>query len=349
MAKGLSPGFFFATNFKDLTENASLVGQSGPMILDSHLQPVWFVPVGTKSFTNNLVVQTYNGKPALSWWQGVITSTGATTSGSLYVVDQHYRQIGKPLSGADGWTITQHEAVISGHNVWVTAIKPETMDLSTFGGPSNGVLLNSAVQKYDLTTGKLIYSWAAAPDAATKDPGHIPLSDSYQHPPQNAAMPWDAYHLNSIQLQPGGFITSMRNTWAAYAVNATTGGTNWILGGKRSSFSLPANAQFEWQHDVKLHSGTSSRCSTTTAARSPGRRKFAPPNGTAGRCCSVSTSLTARPRSSISGRRGILVGFQGNADLQPKRQRGRRLGLEAVFLGVQQDRAPAPGRCVPHA
>src|ERR1700680_4469266 len=41
----LSPGYFMVSNFKDLSQSQPMVGQGGPLILDNHLQPVWFNPV----------------------------------------------------------------------------------------------------------------------------------------------------------------------------------------------------------------------------------------------------------------------------------------------------------------
>ena len=48
----------------------------------------------------------------------------------------------------------------------------------------------------------------------------------------------------------------MRNTWAAYLVNASTGKIEWTLGGKRSSFKMSPSVRFEWQHDVVLLEGS---------------------------------------------------------------------------------------------
>ena len=42
----------------------------------------------------------------------------------------------------------------------------------------------------------------------------------------------------------------MRNTWAAYLVNITTGKIDWTLGGRHSSFKFGPGAEFQWQHDV---------------------------------------------------------------------------------------------------
>jgi len=47
-------------------------------------------------------------------------------------------------------------------------------------------------------------------------------------------------------------LVSMRDTWAAYLVDIATGRIEWTLGGRRSSFTLGPNADFEWQHDVRL-------------------------------------------------------------------------------------------------
>ena len=60
-------------------------------------------------------------------------------------------------------------------------------------------------------TGKLLRSWDALK--------HIPLGESHATVPTNG-FPWDAYHVNAIDLAGNGtFLVSMRNTWAAYLVN----------------------------------------------------------------------------------------------------------------------------------
>ena len=122
------------------------------------------------------------------------------------------------------------------------------MNLSKYGGAYNGALIDSAVQEYNLKTGKLLRSWDAL--------DHIPLSDSYATLPTNG-FPWDAYHVNSIDLTGNGtFLVSMRNTWAAYLVNIDTGKIEWTLGGKHSSFKFGPGAAFQWQHDVQLQPGS---------------------------------------------------------------------------------------------
>jgi EmrB/QacA subfamily drug resistance transporter len=240
------PGYIFTANFYNLNY-PPIVGQSGPLILDDKLQPVWFQPVPEKVVASNLSLQTYEGKPALAWWQGRVTNTGATETGEDVVVNQHYQTVAR-LKAIDGWVLTLHAFVISGEDAWVTVNKNVAKDLSKYGGAYNGALIDSAVQEYNLKTGKLLRSWDAL--------DHIPLGDSYASVPTNG-FPWDAYHVNAIDLSESGrFLVSMRDTWAAYLVDIETGKVEWVLGGKSSSFKFGPGAGFEWQHDAALQPGS---------------------------------------------------------------------------------------------
>ena len=237
------PGYVMLANFYDVTD-PPIVGQSGPLILDERLQPVWFQPAPEDVVASNLQTQTYRGEPVLTWWEGVVTPTGEISSGKDIVVDKHYRPVAT-LEGADDWVLTLHEMVIDGDYAWVTANKNVPADLAKYGGVNHGTVVESAIQKYDLRTGKLLKTWNAR--------DHIPLSESHTQPPPNG-FPWDAYHVNSISLGPAGtFLVSMRNTWAVYLVDAKTGAIKWTLGGKHSSFAIPDGDRFEWQHDAQLH------------------------------------------------------------------------------------------------
>ncbi|MGH2879178.1 MAG: MFS transporter [Solirubrobacteraceae bacterium] len=243
-----SPGYILTANFYNLSY-PPLIGQSGPLILDNKLQPVWFQAVPEKVVASNLATQSYEGRPVLNWWQGLVTNTGQTESGEDVVVDQHYRPIAR-LRGADGWVLTLHEFLIDGQDAWVTANKNLALDLSDYGGAYNGALIDSAVQEYNLKSGKLLRTWDAL--------DHISLADSYATLPTNG-FPWDAYHVNSIQLVgPNTFLVSMRNTWAAYLVDTSSGKILWTLGGKRSDFRFGPGAAFQWQHDVAFEPGQAS-------------------------------------------------------------------------------------------
>ncbi|HZU39856.1 MAG TPA: arylsulfotransferase family protein [Solirubrobacteraceae bacterium] len=314
--KGLSRGLFFVSNFVNITSGKPSTGQGGPLILDSHLQPVWFLPVAGL-YANNLRVQTYNGKPALSWWEGLITNQGVTTQGTDYVVDQHYHQVATLTAPADsGWVITQHEMIIQGHDAWVTANSAQPV---TVNGQK---IIDSAVLEFDLSKpgSEPIYSWVASQ--------HIPLSASQQPAPPFPGAAWDAYHINSIQLVTGGFVVSMRNTWSAYRVDKASGNIVWTLdgSGKGGSFQLPANGHFAWQHDVELHSNglvtlfDDECCQLTYNPKSP----FAQPEGTSrGLLLRLNTKTGTASyvheyvHPLVHGNTIVETAFQGNMQLEP--------------------------------
>lgn len=269
LAARLEPGYILLANFYDLTKHP-MVGQSGPLILNNKLQPVWFRPVPTNVVAADLSLQTYQGQPALSWWQGMITNTGATESGKYVIVNQHYQTVAT-LQGADGWIPTLHSLVISGHDAWVTVNKNLPMNLAKYGGSVNGVITDSAVQEYDLRTGKLLRTWDALQ--------HIPLADSYANPPVNG-YPWDVYHVNSISpAGPDTFLVSMRNTWAAYLINVRTGKIDWTLGGRHSTFKFGPDAAFEWQHDATMLPGSRVTLFDDNCCQITGAGTYLAPNG----------------------------------------------------------------------
>ncbi len=220
-----------------------MAGQSGPELIDRHGHPVWFVPVSRNVVANNLALQTYNGKPALSYWVGVENAAGVIKSGKDIVVNQQYKTVAT-LKGKNGWIVDLHEMVIDGKDAWVIASKSERKDLRPEHGPRHGTFVDNAVQEYDLTNGKLLYTWDAA--------DHVKLGDTFIKFIRNGV--WDPYHMNSLQLTGSKtFLVSLRNTWAAYQIDMSTGKADWTLGGKHSTFRFKGKAQFQWQHDVQLH------------------------------------------------------------------------------------------------
>jgi EmrB/QacA subfamily drug resistance transporter len=237
-----APGLILTGAFYDLSK-PPMRGQSGPLILDNNLQPVWFQPVPQNVVAANLDEQIYRGQPVLTWWQGVVTNTGQTSSGKYIVVNQHYETVAT-LHGANGWVLTLHTMVIDGDHAWVTANKNVPMNLSKWGGVYNGTLVDSALQEYDLRTGKLVWTWDAYK--------HIGLADTHSLPPGNG-FPWDAYHINSIDLiSKNAALVSMRDTWGVYKINTASGKIDWTLGGNHSDFTFGPGAEFKYQHDVTL-------------------------------------------------------------------------------------------------
>jgi Arylsulfotransferase (ASST) len=310
----LGSGYIMISNFKDISSSDKMDGQGGPLILDSKMRPVWFNPVPTNVYAMNLHTGSYGGKPALSWWQGVLSVTGVVQSGEDLVVNQQYKTVAT-LKGADGWVLTPHELLISGANAWVTANKfVSGVNLTSFGGPANGTIIDSAVQEYNLKTGALVYSWDAMQ--------HIPLSQSVALGAKTAnstANAWDAYHINSINLAGGeDFLVSMRNTWGAYLVNAGTNAIVWTLGTRHNdSFKLGSGATFEWQHDVELHNGNEVSMFDDACCELSGSGPFANPSGPSrGLVLNLNlTSHAATVATQYKHSPTLNAGTQGNVQL----------------------------------
>ena len=309
-----APGYILTGAFYDLAY-PPMQGQSGPLILDNKLQPVWFRPVPENIVASNLAEQTYHGKPVLSWWQGVVTNTGQTSSGEYVVVNQHYQPVAT-LHGKDGWIPTLHSMVIDGNDAWVTANKNIAINLSKWGGVFNGTIVDSALQEYNLTTGKLLFSWDAYK--------HIGLSDSHSLPPGNG-FPWDAYHINSIYLLGNNTaLVSLRDTWGVYKINTVTGKIEWTLGGRHSDFTIARNAVFQYQHDVsELPDGDILMFDDHCCFLESGGTYLAPTGPS--RAEVLRLDLSARTATLVSqyrhynedGRNGTDASYMGSAELLP--------------------------------
>ena len=80
---------------------------------------------------------------------------------------------------------------------------------------------------------------------------HVAVAESETSPPKG--VPWDWFHLNSIDLEPGGnILISARSTWAAYQLEGGSGKILWRLGGLKSSFKMGPGTKTAWQHDGRV-------------------------------------------------------------------------------------------------
>jgi hypothetical protein len=221
-------------------------GQSGAMIVNGHGGLVWFQPAPSGDIAADLQVQSYEGQPVLSWWQGqVLTSLGIGV-GTDEIYSSAYTPIAT-VSAGNGYHADLHEMQITPQgSAFITAYSLVDADLSSVGGSRNGVVQDAILQEIDIKTGLVMFEWHAY--------GHVALSDSYAALPRSAGQPWDYFHINSVSLDPSGdgdFIVSARNTWAGYEIDHLNGAILWRLGGRHSSFKMGAGTGFAWQHDIR--------------------------------------------------------------------------------------------------
>jgi hypothetical protein len=189
------------------------------------------------------------------------------------------------------------------------------MDLQQAGGGPDQTLLDSGVLEYDLRSGALVHAWTAG--------DHIPMTDSYT--PANPSSPnaYDPWHINSIDVgADGNWLVSMRNTWAIYKVDSTTGQILWTIGGKASTFGIPDSVAFAFQHDARWRAnGQISIFDNDCCGFIPqpsGPPKPAPPvHGTQSRGMVMQLDEAAKTVSFVSERTlyDLTSGTQGNMQL----------------------------------
>jgi hypothetical protein len=223
------------------------LGSAGPMIAEQNGALVWFHPLPAGQSATNFQVQAYEGKPALTWWQGRIIRVGFG-EGEDVIYNDSYEQIATVRAG-NGYRADLHEILLTPQGTaWIDAFDPIHENLASVHGDPHGILLDSVVEEVDIKTGLVMWEWHAL--------GHIPLGDSLNHV-SGGEYPWDYVHINSISPGTSGdVLLSSRNTWTLYDVNMHTGGYNWVLGdGGRSSFELGPGVRFYWQHDAQFQPG----------------------------------------------------------------------------------------------
>jgi len=218
-------------------------GQYGPVIYRPDGRLVWFEELPSAINALNLSVQSYEGQLDLTWWQGHVLGSGFG-KGEDIVMDSNYQTVAIVHAG-NGAEADLHDFQIAPNNVaYITAYDLVRCDLSSVGGVRNGALVDTAVQEIDMKTGLVRWEWHSL--------DHVAAGESHA-PVPTTAIPWDSFHLNSIEHEPNGnLLISARSTWAAYLLQSGSGRILWQLGGANSSFAMGAGAEAAWQHDPRM-------------------------------------------------------------------------------------------------
>ena len=223
-------------------------GQYGPMILDENGELVWFKalsPAGARAA--NFRVQSYEGKPALTWWQDPLLSGGSSKAGEV-IANSSYQTIAVVRAG-NGYQPDLHEFQITPEDTGlITVYAGIDCDLSSVNGSREGAVADTLMQEIDLKTGLVRFEWHSL--------DHVALSESYVSAAHSDEVtPFDYFHINAIDIQhDGSLLVDSRNTWTAYDVDPHTGIVRWRLGGKHSSFAMGPGTRTAFQHDAREQS-----------------------------------------------------------------------------------------------
>ncbi|HLH13946.1 MAG TPA: arylsulfotransferase family protein, partial [Solirubrobacteraceae bacterium] len=117
------------------------IGQAGPMILEPNGGLLWFKPLPPRTSAANLQLQTYEGHPVLTWWQGDITKYGFGL-GEDVIADGAYTEIAHVRAG-NGLRADLHEFQLTPQGTaLITAYHPILCNLSAVGGKAHGGVID---------------------------------------------------------------------------------------------------------------------------------------------------------------------------------------------------------------
>ncbi|MFL5781914.1 MAG: arylsulfotransferase family protein [Thermoleophilaceae bacterium] len=231
-------------------------GQDGPMIADERGNLIWYHKNPGNKSSFDFRVQSYRGKPVLTWWQG--RARPGQGKGVDYIYDSSYRRVASVKAG-NGYSADLHEFEISPHDTGlVLAYEPVE-----FGGE---VAMDTIVQEIDIPTGLVMFEFHALGNISSKE----------SHGPHDPPHPFDVAHLNSIQMTPDdNLLVSARHTSTVYKISRRTGNILWRLGGNRSDFKMVGNSQFISQHHARLQPDGSITLFDNGGPPDPGRESRA--------------------------------------------------------------------------
>jgi Arylsulfotransferase (ASST) len=235
-ADGTAPGYLFLAPFNISAASATYTttpnseSHSGPLIVDEHGEPVWFLPLGSKT-AMGLQVQTYEGRQVLTWYEGTVLGP---YGGDFVIYDPTYHQVARVQAGR-GRHGDLHEFLLT----------PQKTALITIYRQNDAAIVEGIVQEVQIDTGRVVFEWRSLE--------HVGLDESSMTQ-VTAAGNVDYFHLNSVAVDTDGdLLVSARHTSAVYKIDRKSGDVIWRLGGTKSDFKVDPAASFAYQHDVRRH------------------------------------------------------------------------------------------------
>jgi hypothetical protein len=121
------------------------------------------------------------------------------------------------VHGGNGLDLDGHEFALTPQGTaLVTIFHGVPFDLSSIGGPKDGIVVDGIVQEIDVATGRVLFEWHSL--------DHVPLDESYLPVSLNPDS-YDYFHINAVNLDSDGdLLISGRHTSTVYKVDRQTGG-----------------------------------------------------------------------------------------------------------------------------
>ncbi|KAI5465323.1 ASST-domain-containing protein [Mariannaea sp. PMI_226] len=235
----------------------SIYGQmrAGPMIIDARDLSLVYADQHYDN-TYSSMVQEINGTRYLVFWEGVHNRGHADGYGLVF--DEHYNLRWKvtPQGAFKHAMVDMHEMRITPEGTAIFSVYTNIKwDASAFGGPVDGLLMDSGFQEIDLETNEVVFSWAASQHFDVKDT-RARYGEGFGVS-SNGDSGFDFFHINSIdKTNDGNYLISARHLSTIALINGTDGTVIWALGGARNQFldlSDGRATNIGWQHDARFY------------------------------------------------------------------------------------------------
>ncbi|KAL0571284.1 hypothetical protein V5O48_010675 [Marasmius crinis-equi] len=247
-----TPGYLF------MAPRGTSIQQYGAVIYDESGQMVWNGNQYGEAMSFQVV--TYKGEPHIVLWSGIWRQGFIGVGyGFNILLNQAYEVVANYTTDLDsdtGKTLADlHETQVTSNNTGLmTAYPYKSMDLSPYGGPTSGWLMDSAAQEVNITSerilrdfvGEALWTWRASEH---EDPSNCyPIGSNGK----DVNNPWDFFHINSIEKDDdGNFLISSRHCSTIYYLSGADGHIIWRLGGVKTSFEMGDGTNFSFQHDAR--------------------------------------------------------------------------------------------------
>ncbi|CAG8893693.1 unnamed protein product [Penicillium egyptiacum] len=173
---------------------------------------------------------TYQGKPVLQAFQGIVDAAHGVGFGQHVLLDQCYQHVVTSTAGNHRISSLHEFNVIRGETALIEVFYTTPANLSAYGGNSSQQWLGNG--NFQEST--------------------VPLGSTNINSGLSRAEAWDYFHINSLDKnEEGDYLLSSRNTNTIFKISSTDGSIIWRLGGKYPTFSQIGNWTFGDQHDAR--------------------------------------------------------------------------------------------------
>ncbi|KAK9775048.1 putative ASST-domain-containing protein [Seiridium cardinale] len=253
--KDVEKGYLFLApfaGFPDTPTEQHGPRQASPYIFRDDGDLVWSGYGIYSIWATNFQAGRWDGKDVLFSFEGDHNPSYGHGHGHITFLDQYYETIRELRAGNHKLSDKHEFHIVNETTGLIQVYQPVPRDLTAFGAsPKQQWIVNAIIQELDITTGELIFEWASL-DHVSPDEAVLPINPGQAGAGYNSSDAWDYFHINSVDKDAeGNYLISARDACTIHKINGTNGSIIWKLDGKASSFKVPKDAKFCFQHHAR--------------------------------------------------------------------------------------------------